>query len=258
MFMHGGDKDQGPTSRSPDRVRINNKLEAVKCGCGAEKKWTRPAERSVQCIALHETGGVMVIADIAVIDQSFIIIQTNKHQQRQRQQQLSSKNHHHRRLLRPHSSACTMGYGWIPVASPSLVKRARWQDPPAHQGPVLPGACAIEKKKREKRERLLAALPALWACRRLLLFSRTRAGARTHWQLVNGRRGWANWLDWASWGRSRRTRKAKNSAPSRLAPLLSQPKIASVNLQQFEWPGNMGPCSPSPPPSPLPAAHQEV
>lgn len=86
MFMHGGDKDQGPTSRSPDRVRINNKLEAVKCGCGAEKKWTRPAEGSVQCIALHEDGGVMVIADIAVFDQSFIIRQTNKHQQRQQQQ----------------------------------------------------------------------------------------------------------------------------------------------------------------------------
>lgn len=53
------------------------------------------------------------------------------------------------------------------------------------------------------------------------------------------------------------TRKAKNSAPSRLAPLLSQPKIASVNLQQFEWPGTWAPAHRLPP-SPLPAAHQEV
>lgn len=112
-------------------------------------------------------------------------------------------------------------------------------------GPVLPGACAIEKK-REKRERLLVALPACGQ----LLFSHENRGHR--WSRAEG--GSDTGRDW---GCARRTRKAKNSAPSRLAPLLSQPKIASVNLQQFEWPGT-GPLAHRLPPSPLPAAHQEV
>lgn len=50
------------------------------------------------------------------------------------------------------TAASAMGFGWIPVASPSLVKRARWQDPPAHRAQSYPARVPKKKKEREKRE----------------------------------------------------------------------------------------------------------
>lgn len=140
------------------------------------------------------------------------------------------------------------GFGCILVASPSLVKRARWQeDPPTHQGPVLPGACAKEKKnyerKREKRERLLVS-PASAASLQARS-SRTRNGAPGRWgQWMDKGRKEGSWGEpgclAVAWGvvlsRRRQGRVCRVFCLPGSLHSCAKPKIASVNLQQFEWP----------------------
>lgn len=90
------------------------------------------ASSEISAVALHcMRRGVMVIAVTAVTDPSFT-----------RPTSGSSSSYQARIIIiivySGRTAACTMGYGWIPVASPSLVKRARWQDPPAHRAQSYP------------------------------------------------------------------------------------------------------------------------
>lgn len=112
--------------------------------------------------------------------------------------------------------------------------------PLTHPGPVLPGACAKEEKKKVKKEKREAvgspARPASGL--QAAPLSHTRIGVPGSVDKGAERMRVPGFLGCFLGGRGTFL-EAKNSATfpaSSFAPLSRQPKIASVNLQQFEWP----------------------
>ena len=136
-FMHGGDKDQGP--RKPDRFASTSKsaVRRMRAVPASEMglQWMLPG--ALHCVALHRgycNAVIEVITAVAVIEESFRPTKSNRHGLLQ--------------LLRPHSSMHDAMRIWLDpcglTVSCQTCTLAGSTDP---QGPVLPGACAKEKKK---------------------------------------------------------------------------------------------------------------
>lgn len=152
--MHGGDRDQGPTSTSPDRFASTRPF--VKCGlrCGeAEELEERRGGASnetvqcsaAQCIALHRSHCVVYVVIAAT---AFMSSTSRHHPDRQAPAILPSWSC----PLRPHSSIRD-GVWLDPCGLTVSCQTCTLAGSTGPQGPVLPGACAREKKReREKRE----------------------------------------------------------------------------------------------------------